>query len=231
MVLPLAAQLNIEDFELGGAATQIDDQCIRLVPDWPYQSGSAWYKQAIDLNAPFEMEICLMLGDKDLEGADGIVFVFYPQINNTGFWGEGMGFAGLRPSLGIEFDTYLNYHLNDPAEDHMAIMANGQTHHFSNLISPVLLGNLEDGTRHVLRILWGPAEQLLQIFLQQELLVAFNKDIVGEIFGNNPFVYWGVTAATGRLSNNHEICIKKLLFTAAPVREKDNSILAEKDRQ
>ena len=106
----LKSQLNIEDFELKGAATQISDLCIRLVPDFQYTSGSAWYKRAIDLNAPFEMEICLVLGEKDLDGADGIVFVFFPEKRFTGSWGEGMGFAGLYPSLGIEFDTYLNYH-------------------------------------------------------------------------------------------------------------------------
>ena len=75
LAIPATAQLNIQDFELGGSATKLNEQCIRLVPDLPYDSGSAWYKKAIDLNAPFEMKVCLILGCKDDEGADGIVFV------------------------------------------------------------------------------------------------------------------------------------------------------------
>jgi len=209
------AQFDIEDFKLSGTAQKISEQCIRLAPDFQYVSGSAWYEKPIDLSAPFQMEVCLVFGEKDLDGADGIVFVFYPRLANTGSWGEGMGFRGLRPSLGIEFDTYRNYHLADPEEDHIAVMGNGQTHHYSSLVKPVLVGNLEDGQPYVMRITWDPGPNVLQVFLDNDLKVAFNADIVNGIFGGNPIVYWGVTAATGRLSNNHEICIKKLLFTDA----------------
>ncbi|MFK7978801.1 MAG: L-type lectin-domain containing protein [Saprospiraceae bacterium] len=205
------AQLNLSDFELGGSATKLNEQCIRLVPDLQYDKGSAWYKKAIDLNAPFEMEVCLVLGCKDEEGADGIVFVFTP-FARTGFWGEGMGFAGLNPSLGIEFDTYQNYHLGDPAEDHISVMANGETFHPYSLVKPIAVDNLEDCKRHPLKIVWDPYDQLLKIYLDYELKVTYNKDLVKDIFQGNSGVYWGITSATGRLSNNHDICIKKLQF-------------------
>lgn len=211
-------QLNIKDFLLGGGARQLNEQCIRLVSDIQYVSGSAWYKKAIDLNAPFEMEVCLVLGCKDLDGADGIVFVFHPTLS-TGFWGEGMGFAGLIPSLGIEFDTYQNHHLNDPEEDHLAIMEDGDTYHGYSLLGPIALPNLENCERHPLRILWDPAAKKLEIYLDQELRAVYESDIVKDIFNGNPVVYWGVTSATGRLSNNHEICIKKLLFSEAKPRQ------------
>ncbi|MEM9888238.1 MAG: L-type lectin-domain containing protein [Bacteroidota bacterium] len=205
------AQLNLEDFLLGASARKLNDQCIRLVPDYPYASGSAWYKKPIDLSAPFEMQVCLVLGCNDEEGADGIAFVFHPTLG-TGYWGEGMGFSGLVPSLGIEFDTYQNYHLADPAEDHLAIMRDGRTHHASTLIGPILLPNLEDCKKHPLQITWNPDDQILEIYLDNELRATYEGDIVKDIFRGNSVVYWGVTAATGRLSNNHDICIKKLLF-------------------
>jgi hypothetical protein len=98
--ISLSAQFNIEDFRLSGTATKINDQCIRLVPDFQYVSGSAWYEKPIDLSVPFQMEVCLIFGEKDLDGADGIVFVFHPRVAITGWRGEGMGFSGLRPSPG-----------------------------------------------------------------------------------------------------------------------------------
>ena len=213
LLLPIFtfAQLNISDFELGGSAAKLNEQCIRLVPDLQYDKGSAWYKKAIDLNAPFEMEVCLVLGCKDDEGADGIVFVFTP-FARTGFWGEGMGFAGLNPSLGIEFDTYQNYHLGDPVEDHISVMANGETFHPYSLVKSIHVNNLEDCKRHPLKIVWDPYDQLLKIYLDDELKVTYNKDLVKDIFQGNSGVYWGITSATGRLSNNHDICIKKLQF-------------------
>jgi len=205
------AQLNLSDFELGGSAAKLNEQCIRLVPDLQYDKGSAWYKRAIDLNAPFEMEVCLVLGCKDDDGADGIVFVFTP-FARTGFWGEGMGFAGLSPSLGIEFDTYQNYHLGDPAEDHISVMANGETFHPYSLVKPINVPNLEDCKRHPLRITWNPDTQILEIYLDYELRATYTKDLVKDIFQGNSGVYWGITSATGRLSNSHDICIKKLQF-------------------
>ncbi|GAB5550410.1 MAG: hypothetical protein Sapg2KO_00010 [Saprospiraceae bacterium] len=222
------AQLEVEDFNLSGAATVINDQCIRLVPDFQYISGSAWYKRPIDLNSPFEMEICLMLGEKDEDGADGIVFAFYPRMVNTGFRGEGMGFAGLYPSLGIEFDTYTNYHLNDPIDDHLAIMTNGRIAHYGNGLEPVSLGNIEDGGRHRLKIFWKPEEQIMEVFLDSELKMTFTSDLVNDIFQGNSTVYWGVTAATGRLSNNHEICIKKLIFTEAQTEDKTPKVRGQR---
>lgn len=210
------AQLELDNFLLGANAKKLNDQCIRLVPDYPYARGSAWYKEAIDLNMPFDMQVCLVLGCKDEEGADGIVFVFHPTLS-TGYWGEGMGFAGLVPSLGIEFDTYQNYHLADPADDHLAIMKDGRIHHRSTMVGPILLPNLEDCQKHPLRIQWKPDVQLLEITLDGELYATYEGDLVNDIFQGKSTVYWGVTAATGRLSNHHDICIKKLLFAEARV--------------
>ncbi|MEM8528315.1 MAG: L-type lectin-domain containing protein [Bacteroidota bacterium] len=212
----LSAQLNIDDFRLGADARKLDEQCIRLVPDYPYSNGSAWYKKPIDLNQPFEMQVCLVLGCKDEEGADGIVFVFHPTMR-TGYRGEGMGFSGLIPSLGIEFDTYLNYHLSDPEADHLAIMQNGRIHHGASLLGPIELPNLEDCQKHPLLITWNPLDQILEITLDEELRATYEVDLIQDVFRGNPMVYWGVTAATGRLSNNHDICIKKLQFAEVSV--------------
>lgn len=61
----------------------------------------------------------------------------------------------------------------------------------------------------------------MEVFLDSELKMTFASDLVNDIFQGNSTVFWGVTAATGRLSNNHEICIKKLLFTEAKTKAND----------
>jgi len=207
---PAIAQDSVQDFELGGVAQVLDKECIRLTPDQPYVSGSAWFEQAIDLSQPFEMRMQLVLGDKDLDGADGIVFVFHPTPR-TGARGEGMGFAGLIPSLGIEFDTYQNFHLDDPFADHLALMANGRSFHGAPGAEVVELGNLEDGARHPLRIVWNPKSGLT-LFLDGKKRATHPAAAVRSIFGSNSVVYWGMTAATGRLSNKQDVCIEKLFM-------------------
>lgn len=211
------AQSSVEEFKLGGSARILNDECIRLTPDVQFASGSAWYEKAIDLSRPFEITVCIVLGKNDDDGADGIGFIFHPSMR-TGFRGEGMGFAGLYPSLGIEFDTYQNYHLADPPADHVAININGQPHHFASVAGPVSVPNLEDGNKHLLWINWDPLEKILLVQLDGEERVRLNEDIVKEVFGGNPVVFWGVTAATGRKTNFQDICIKKLTFAEAEVQ-------------
>ena len=213
----VSAQNSVEDFRLGGSATVLNEECIRLTPDQPFRSGSAWYEKAIDLSKPFEITVCLVFGENDDLGADGIGFIFHPTMR-TGYRGEGMGFAGLVPSLGIEFDTYENYHLADPAEDHVAINVNGQPHHFASVSGPTAVGNLEDGNKHLLWINWNPEERRLAVQLDGYERAVLNDDVVAKIFGGNPTVFWGVTAATGRKTNYQDICIKKLIFAEAPVQ-------------
>ncbi|MEN0061081.1 MAG: L-type lectin-domain containing protein [Myxococcota bacterium] len=205
------AQSSIQDFKLGGSARVLSQECIRLTPDQPYTSGSAWFNQAIDLKQSFEMRLDVVLGKKDVEGADGIVFVFHPTPQ-TGFRGEGMGFAGLVPSVGIELDTYQNFHLDDPFLDHVALMSNGESFHGGGSgTPPVEVGNLEDGQRHPLRITWKPGGKL-QVYLDNKLRAAYSAEAVMRTFGGQSTVYWGMTAATGRLSNAQDVCIEKLFI-------------------
>lgn len=204
----LTAQSSVKDFKLGAYAQILDEECIRLTPDIPYASGSAWFKNPIDLNQPFELLVCLVLGEKDDQGADGIGFVFHPAMR-TGYRGEGMGFSGLYPSLGIEFDTYQNFHLGDPVADHIAIMPNGVPYH---AVKPTEVDNLEDGKKHLFQLLWDPYDKVLTIDLDGDRIVTYSADVVNDIFGGNGRVFWGVTAATGRLSNYQDICIKKLVY-------------------
>jgi len=209
-LLPSVAsgQTSVDDFRLGGSAFRLDDECIRLTPDRPYVSGSAWFDEPIDLSQPFEMRSSLVLGRKDGSGADGIVFVFHP-VARTGFRGEGMGYAGLVPSIGVEFDTYPNVHLRDPAGDHVALMVDGQRRHDGDR-RPIELGNLEDDARHPLRIRWEPQAERLTVVLDGEPIARFRIDLVESVFGGRAQVHWGMTAGTGRLSNAQDVCFEKL---------------------
>ena len=207
----LPAQNSVEEFKLGGVARVLNDECIRLTPSAAYVSGSAWFQNPMDLEYPFELTVDLILGENDELGADGIVFVFHPTMQ-TGYRGEGMGFAGLYPSLGIEFDTYQNFHLGDPAADHVAIMAHGQLHHARSLAGPVDVGNLENGAKRPLTVSWNPGTQTLKVTLDGALRASYSGDIIREIFGGNSKVYWGATAATGRKMNYQDVCIRKLVY-------------------
>jgi outer membrane protein OmpA-like peptidoglycan-associated protein len=209
------ANIRLSDFYAAGDAVIRGEECFQLTYDQNWSAGSIWYKEAIDLSRSFEMELELMMGRKDRDGADGIVFIFHSERIRLGYAGEGMGFAGLVPSIGIEVDTWENGHLLDPAEDHIAILKNGSVAHFNNLAGPVKVANVEDGRNHKFKIIWDAVAQELSIYLDGSKRLSAREDIVRNIFGGNSKVYWGISSATGRWNNSHEVCLKKLEFDIA----------------
>lgn len=230
MATVLRAQPTAEDFLMSGDTYRTLDDCYRLTEEKDYSSGSIWYKYSVNLNEPFGIELSLMLGCQDSEGADGMVFVFSPtsQPYRVGYRGEGIGFGGLVPSVGIEVDTWQNFHLDDPAEDHLAFMVNGRVGHFSDISQPVIIPNIEDCKRHKFAVRWDPITQHLSVEIDRKQVTAARFDMVDGIFGGQSEVYWGVTAATGRYNNFHEVCFERL-SDAGPAFESDDFL--EKTRQ
>lgn len=220
-IIPRAQDVVFEkdDFILSGDATEYSDQCFRLTSDRHWQGGGVWFDKPIDLHKPFEMEIDISFGCDD-EGADGIVFIFHPELT-TGFQGEGMGFGGLYPSLGVEMDTYENYHLGDPRYDHVALMHHGRVHHGAGITEPVPLAaggqNVEDCGMHRVKISWSPSGNIFQFSFDGSVRIQKKINLIDQIFLGNSFVYWGFTSATGGKYNTHLVCLERLKFTSVNV--------------
>lgn len=209
------SKLTAEDmakFVPNGDAYISGGNCFRLTEAMDWSRGSIWYRDAIDLKSPFVMELNLVLGCKDADGADGMVFIFHPYPTMTGRAGEGMGFGGLRPSLGIELDTWENEHLGDPPQDHIAILQDGSPAHWYNLAGPNKIPNLEDCRPHRIYVSWKPDYQVLSVAVDGVERIRYKGDIIYEVFDGISEVYWGVSAATGRYNNRQEICFEKLEF-------------------
>ncbi|MEO0468975.1 MAG: L-type lectin-domain containing protein [Bacteroidota bacterium] len=206
-----AQRAYIDDFTIRGATYLTDQDCFRLTEAEDYTAGSIWYKRPISLAEPFAVELSIMMGCEDRSGADGMVFIMTPQSNQLGYLGEGIGFSGLRPSVGIEIDTWRNYHLDDPAEDHLAIMLNGRVGHANDLAGPNVIPNIEDCRRHSFIVMWNPQVKQLSVRIDGQERIAAQVDLLA-VFGGNPQVYWGMSAATGRYNNIHEVCFDRVSY-------------------
>lgn len=118
----------------GGAVTGVtlnggavdSGQAITVTRDQVAQAGSAFastrFSSAGDLRAFLNLDISTSSG----HGADGMAFVMHaaPAADKAlGLVGIGMGYAGLSPSVVVEFDTYQN--AADPDDNHVALMYDG----------------------------------------------------------------------------------------------------------
>jgi gliding motility-associated-like protein len=197
---------------LNGSASQDNCNCYTLTRDANNQSGSVWNIYKINLRDSFDFKFSVFLGSADDQGADGMAFVLQPISTNIGSLGGGLGFDGVSPSIGITIDTWQNTNNNDPAFDHISIQRNGDLNHNSlnNISGPVtaLAGNnnIEDGNWHLFRIQWDPASKILRTYLDGIERLSVTTDLVGNVFNNDPQVFWGFTASTGGARNLQRFC-------------------------
>jgi hypothetical protein len=207
-------------YNLGGNAVSSGGNCFRLTEALNSQAGSLWFQNKISLASDLTITATINLGSND-DGADGIAFVLQPICNGIGGIGGGIGYYGISPSLAVEFDTWENGdvgppigNVNDPADDHIGLNANGIINHIGGVAGTVsaigqykTLGNLETGANHPVLIQWIAATKNLRVTLDGILRVNYIGDIVADIFSGNRNVFWGFTAATGAANNNQSVCI------------------------
>ncbi len=217
LLFSIGSNLCWAQFSLVGDAISQGNICYRLTPDAQGKVGAIWNQSKITLDSDFVIEGTMNFGTNDGNGADGIAFVFQPICSGLGSAGGGIGFYGVNPSLAVEFDTWQNGagELNDPAADHIALIKNGNLNHSSagNLYGPISLSNLEDGNSHSFKIEWMAGLQTLEVTLDNVKHISYSLDAVHDIFGDNPNVYWGFTAATGSYANSQTVCITSSSFT------------------
>lgn len=210
VLMPLKLQAQ---FNLIGDAINLGDGCYRLTEPLNNQFGAIWSPDLINLNESFEAQFQLYFGTINSNGADGIAFVFQPISDSEGTSGGGIGFAGISPSIGVVFDTWQNGNNNDPAADHVALMQNGNLNHNTGLTPAISMDNIEDGMWHDVRVVWNVNTLEFSVFWNcEELLLSYTGDIVNNIFGGNPMVYWGFTSATGGAFNLQSVCVDYISF-------------------
>ncbi len=213
----ITAQLNAT--VIGDAIDQ-GNNCYTITQNLPNQTGGVWYDNPIDFDSDFTILYQNNFGSQDANGADGMALVFKrnsnPEIGNSG---GGLGYAGISPSLVIEFDTYQNTDLGDPTWDHIAIMRNGEPNHnigASNLAGPIQASatslNIEDGNAHEIKIEWLAATNTLRVYFDCVLRLTLNQDVKSTIFSGDDTVFFGFVGSTGGLTNIHEVCFNSISF-------------------
>ena len=184
---------------------------LRLVPATTGQSGSMFSSTTInsaDFSTNFQFRITNPGGVTDLsgeKGADGFVFVIQPVSSSHGGSGGGLGYAGITPSIGVEFDTFQNGF--DPDTNHIGIDTNGNVDTNSQGSFIFIPQRFDSGDLYNAWIDYDGTT--LKVFFSQTSIKpvtpALTKVInIPAIIGTiNAFV--GFTAGTGAAFGNHDI--------------------------
>lgn len=127
---------DVSSLTLNGIAAPVEDDdkvVLRLVPSEEPSGGgykgSAFASNPVPLvieghPTSFSTHFQFRISDPGGEGtADGIVFAIAPDPESLGGIGLDIGYGGISPSLGVEFDDW--YNVFDPNGNHVGINLNG----------------------------------------------------------------------------------------------------------
>ena len=214
-------------------ATNLPGDCVQITPNFNNRRGAAWHECPLRLDEPFDLQFLVNLGDND-SGADGICFVIQDSGNIGDFLvgenGHSIGFANGpfgSSSVAIELDTFANdgtatagpVDTEDPTFDHMAIFQGGPLiHGGGNELSAEVqahptMANIEDGGDHPFRVVWEPSTNNLEVFFEGSLRHSLTLDLLNDVFGGTPSVYWGFTGSTGGLANGQSFCLESAYYS------------------
>ena len=141
---------SVTGLQLNGSAAQVGN-VLQLTPAVGPRAGSAFTTARVALGAMgsfstyFQFRMSSPGGNSDTDGigADGLVFVLQ-TAGSTAVGGAGVdiGYSGIAPSLGIEFDTWNNgTGLNDPNGNHVGLNLNGSLTSVATANEPVRFNN------------------------------------------------------------------------------------------
>ncbi|MEI8203117.1 MAG: LamG-like jellyroll fold domain-containing protein, partial [Bacteroidota bacterium] len=204
----LTVNPNSNAYAINGNAYANGGNCFTLTPNTGWQAGSVWYPHKMSLAYDFDITLNVYLGSSD-GGADGIAFVLQPLATNLGASGGGLGYAGITPSIAVEYDTYQNS--SDPSADHVSIQPNGNTDN-NYTLGYYTLSNIEDGNWHSTRVTWDHTNKNFKVYWAGTQIISITNDFVANYFSGNPNVYWGMTGGTGAAYNLQQFCTTSYSF-------------------
>lgn len=178
---------------------------LRLTSALEDQAGSAFSTTTVSA-AGFSTTFEFRITDPDFFGADGLVFVVQPVSAASGTSGSGMGFEGITPSVGFEFDTFFSG-LGDPSHNHLGIDLNGDVSHPDPAYVLDLADELQGGQKWTSWVDYNgqTLEVRANITGVRPAEAMLTRDVdIATLFGQDD-AYIGFTAATGAFFANHDI--------------------------
>lgn len=190
----------------GNAA--IVGSALRLAPNVANQSGSAFLSNPVAIGPESSVNTRFVFrihGTAD--GADGLTFVIQGNgATSLGLMGAGLGYDGIARSVAVEIDNYAG--TGDPNANHLGILSNGSTTTHLATFTPGW--DLENAQSHTIWVEYdGPANQL-RVYAAQGIVaqrpaspvMTANIDLPAQIGSQ---AWFGFTAGTGGVFNNHDI--------------------------
>jgi hypothetical protein len=248
---PAQAQNTLPQFNLVGNAVMHADH-LGLTVNERLQTGAAWLPEKQQVANGFEATFAWQITRANpRRGAEGFGFVIhnddthpFPHIR-IGGERNGLGYAGIPNSLAVEFDTLQNPPIDfaegtqgDPNGNHISVHTRGVEPNSANTDfslgyttqGPPAIPFFADGSIHTTKVAYQPGT--LTIFLDDmtKPVLTVPVDLGTKLRLDEGIAWVGLTAATGRRFQSHDIRSFSFVGTGdAPARQEATNFTAQLD--
>ena len=213
-------------YSLQGKATSSGKK-VTMTDNNGSESSAAWNNYRINLNKNFDLRFITNQNG----GADGMMFI----IQNSGLGSSGGGQGSdlgyyaastgtMDQSIGIEEDIYKSTAAyDDSSASHLNLVMDKSPTPLRkqvNITSPALGA----GNDHKLRITWNKDINLFEVYFDGTKEFSWPNDIVKNVFGGNPNVYFGFTGATGGVASTQTFTPDTLIYNQAIINVKNDTV-------
>lgn len=180
--------------------------------------GTAFTKSPVPLRSDasfstkFQFQFTGQTSGAGQTGADGLMFVLYPTNNTAvGGGGSGMGYEGLTPSIGVEFDNFQGS--NDTSPSHVGINQNGSV---TSLATANLTPDVDNGDVWSVWVDYDGSSKTLEVRAAPQIVdqpppsrpatatvTRPSFDVATILSSTSPF--FGFASSTGAASANHDV--------------------------
>jgi hypothetical protein len=208
---------SVAGLTLNGDSAQVGS-LLQVGPPTLYSIGSAWYTNAVSVSTGFTttFQMQIVPDSSSYTTADGMGFVIQGDGPDTLGASTGQpGYNGIKNSFAVEFDTFQNFPLADPNNNHVALQScgagiNSMNHGGSCCIGiqPSLPLTMADGNPHEVVISYTPGltgSGAFSVSIDKHLIITRTVNLSTLLNLNGGFGWVGFTAGSGAAYESADI--------------------------
>jgi hypothetical protein len=201
---------SVAGLTINGNSSQ-DGTVLLVAPSLSDQIGSVFYTNQVNVAQGFTTLFTMQIipNSGSYTTADGLAFVIQnSSVNAIGDTTGQPGYEGINDSVAVEFDTFQNFQLDDPNNNHVGVQSCGtgpnSLNHGTSCnkgLQPTLPLTLADGHPHEVMITYMPAPNgvggRLSVSIDKQKILTSNVNLSTLLSLNGNDAWVGFTGGSG----------------------------------
>jgi hypothetical protein len=208
---------SVAGLTLNGSSAQVGP-VLQVGPPVGSSIGATWYNEEVSVAQGFTTVFTMQIipDSSSYTTADGMGFMIQGDgLDTLGTLTGQPGYNGIKNSFAVEFDTFQNFPLADPNNNHVALQSCGTGVNSMNHAGPCCIGlqptlpvTMADGNPHEVVISYTPGSSgtgAFSVSIDKNLVITRLVDLSTLLNLNGGYAWVGFTAGSGAAFESADI--------------------------